>query len=297
MSKFNFDYIVYHTRGKTPCPDGIASAWVCNKYNPNAKLIGMTYGDDLPTLPSNCGVICVDFSFTSMQLIELYKRNIKVIIIDHHISAFEELTKGQLSKIEQYIDDKKEYFYRYDINECGASLTWQTLFPDEVMPPFLKYIKDRDLWRHELPKTEEMHEAVGILGRNFGNFDYLATLSEEQLIKTIAPIGDYNIAVKNEKIAKICDPKWIITETIDSYEVIGVIVKPFQSRWTSDIAMYLYKKYPEYPFVFIKTIEGQNAKYSLRSSRVSGIDVTAIAEKYGGGGHKNAAGFSKPIDV
>ena len=34
-----------------------------------------------------------------------------------------------------------------------------------------------------------------------------------------------------------------------------------------------------------------NYIYSLRSRADSGIDVSAIAKKYGGGGHKNAAGF------
>lgn len=291
MAKINFDYIVYHTRGKTPCPDGIASAWVCKKYNANAKLIGMKYGDNLPELPDNCSVICVDFSFTSSQLLELHNQGIEVTIIDHHVSAFEELTKNQLN-----LDDKS-YKYYYDINECGATLTWKTLFPEKPMPPFLKYVRDRDLWLHQLEKTEEMHEAIGVLGRNFGIFDYLELLSESKLIETIAPIGDYNVSVKRDKITKICDPRFIITETIDNYEVIGVVLKPFQSRWTSDIATYLYQQYPDYPFVFIKTIDGERAKYSLRSSHINGIDVRVIAEKYGGGGHPNAAGFSKPIDV
>lgn len=291
MTKIRFDYIVYHVRGKTPCPDGIASAWVCKKYNTNAELIGMKYGDNLPVLPDNCSVICVDFSFTSSQLLELNNRGIEVTIIDHHISAFEELTKNQLNL------DTKSYKYYYDIDECGATLTWKTLFPDKPMPCFLKYVKDRDLWLHALPKSEEMHEAIGVLGRNFGIFDYLELLSESKLIETIAPIGDYNVSVKREKIAKICDPRFIITETIDSYEVIGVILKPFQSRWTSDIATYLYQQYPNYPFVFAKTIDNGSAKYSLRSSHISGFDVRLVAEKYGGGGHLNAAGFSKLIDV
>ncbi|HEY9701900.1 MAG TPA: DHHA1 domain-containing protein [Allocoleopsis sp.] len=302
MTEIQFDYIVYHTRGKTPCPDGIASAWVCKKYNANAELIGMKYGDDLPILPDNCGVICVDFSFTSSQLLELSNQGIEVTIIDHHVSAFEELTKGQLPLItEQYIDNNGKHSnyksYYYDINECGATLTWKTLFPDKPIPCFLEYVKDRDLWLHALPKSDEMHEAIGVLGRTFCIFNYLELLSKSKLIETIAPIGNYNASIKRDKVSKICNPKYIITETIDNYEVIGVVLKPFQSRWASDIATYLYQQYPNYPFVFVKTIDNGYTKYSLRSSHSSGFDVRLIAEKYGGGGHKNAAGFSKLIDV
>ncbi|NET14334.1 MAG: hypothetical protein F6K08_16620 [Okeania sp. SIO1H6] len=37
--------------------------------------------------------------------------------------------------------------------------------------------------------------------------------------------------------------------------------------------------------------------YHLRSSASKGlVDVSAIATKFGGGGHKHAAGFSVPIN-
>lgn len=297
MSQITFDYVVYHMRGRSPCPDGIASAWVCHQYNPESELIGMKYGDRLPDLPDNCSLICVDFSFTSAQLEQLKSQNISVLIIDHHVSAFDELTKGLLSGTKKYANSDNGYSYYYDVEECGATLTWKTLFPGKPMPAFLKYVKDRDLWLHELPKSEEMHEAVGQLGRNFGVFDYLAPFSEVKLISTIAPIGDYNVELKRKQIAKICSPKRIIKEIIDNYEVIGILLKPFQSRWSSDICTYLYKEYPEYPFVFTKSIDTESSKYSLRSSKTSGVDVRVIAEKYGGGGHKNAAGFVKHNNV
>ncbi len=296
MSNFTFDYVIYHMRGKSPCPDGIASAWVCHRYNTNATLIGMKYGDDLPELPDNCSLICVDFSFTSSQLEQLKSQNISITIIDHHVSAFDELTKGLLLGAKKY-STLGEYSYYYDIDECGATLTWKTLFPGKPMPAFLKYVKDRDLWLHELPKTEEMHEAIGQLGRNFSTFDYLEMLSESKLIETIAPIGDYQVSAKHKSLNRICNTKRIIKESFDNHEVIGIILKPFESRWSSDICTFLYKKYPEYPFVFTKSIDGENAKYSLRSSKPSNFDVRLIAEKYGGGGHPNAAGFSKHIDV
>jgi uncharacterized protein len=35
--------------------------------------------------------------------------------------------------------------------------------------------------------------------------------------------------------------------------------------------------------------------FSLRSSD-AGVDVLEIAKRYGGGGHRNAAGFQMPID-
>jgi len=48
-------------------------------------------------------------------------------------------------------------------------------------------------------------------------------------------------------------------------------------------------RYHEYPFVVVVTDDPQ--KVSLRS-RPDGADVSEIAKKLGGGGHKHAAGFS-----
>lgn len=294
MSDYQFDYIIYHlVKPKCNCPDGIASAWVCHKYNPNAQIIGMCYGDELPDLPVGCNLICVDFSFTKEQLQQLENKQIRIIIIDHHVSAFNmfsEHTPVNLS--DGLICSRDSLKYWYDVNECGASLTWRVLFPNQVMPSFLKYVKDRDLWEHKLPKTKEMFEALSILGRTFETFDYLAELSEEKLLKLVAPIGQSILEKKQRTISKLCHQINLITEKIGGYEVIGIQLKPYYSRWTSDIAEHLYKLYPDMPFVFCKGISKEDGtKYSLRSSEQSGFDVSKIAESYGGGGHKHAAGF------
>ena len=307
-----FDHVIYHlAKPKVNCPDGIAAAWVCHKYNPEARILGMSYGEDLPELPDGCSVMCVDFSFSRDQLAELRSRKIRVTIIDHHVSAFELLTSLEGQIVNRYIKDDKDkinllaksgnwlkeqisnsddYRYLYDISECGATLTWRALFPDKPIPPFLYYIKDRDLWEHKLPKTKEMYEAFSLLRRNFETFDYLAELSEQDLIESIAPIGEEQLLVKQRIVDRI--GRNVIKEVIAGYEVVGIELKPKQARWTSDIAENLYKRFPDSPFVFCKgTSEENRVKYSLRSATGSGLDVAKIAEKYGGGGHKHAAGF------
>ncbi|WP_272872913.1 DHHA1 domain-containing protein, partial [Vibrio anguillarum] len=46
------------------------------------------------------------------------------------------------------------------------------------------------------------------------------------------------------------------------------------------------------PFSATYQETGDRIKYSLRSVEDGGIDVSEIAAKFGGGGHKHAAGFS-----
>lgn len=43
-------------------------------------------------------------------------------------------------------------------------------------------------------------------------------------------------------------------------------------------------------------VTGADARvFSLRSRSYDGLDVAAIAASYGGGGHRNAAGFQMPL--
>jgi len=51
------------------------------------------------------------------------------------------------------------------------------------------------------------------------------------------------------------------------------------------------EKYNEYPIVMVWAFNGTKYSYSIFSNNPD-IDCSKIAEKYGGGGHKGAAGFS-----
>ena len=51
------------------------------------------------------------------------------------------------------------------------------------------------------------------------------------------------------------------------------------------------EKYSEYPLVMVWVFDGTQYVYSIFSGNLE-IDCSKIAESYGGGGHKGAAGFS-----
>ena len=61
-------------------------------------------------------------------------------------------------------------------------------------------------------------------------------------------------------------------------------------RLASDVCAYLYERHLEAPFTACITSQGA---WSLRSDKKgSNTDVGAIAKSMGGGGHRNAAGFT-----
>src|SRR5690606_33401644 len=50
--------------------------------------------------------------------------------------------------------------------------------------------------------------------------------------------------------------------------------------------------FPEAKYAALVRQRGDEIKFSLRSEHYKGVDVSEIASRYGGGGHKLAAGFS-----
>lgn len=133
--------------------------------------------EEIPTIESS-RIIIVDFSFPSSIIKNWLLKKKEIILIDHHITAWEELHTFS-----------NRIIYKYDLKECGATLTWKHFFPDKNPPAFLKYIKDRDLWDFLLPETPFVHEAMGYLGRSFTLFDKLEKMEEKELIGYLKPIA------------------------------------------------------------------------------------------------------------
>ena len=61
----------------------------------------------------------------------------------------------------------------------------------------------------------------------------------------------------------------------------------------SEIGARMAQRHPFVAIVF--ELDGRRV-YSLRSHSKKGVDVSAVARKFGGGGHRNAAGFTIFLD-
>jgi uncharacterized protein len=276
--------IIYHeVRKGIACPDGEAAAWVCAKVYPNAEIIGCVYDEEPPSaIADGEQVVIVDFSFSNTQLEALADRGCKVLVLDHHKTAWE-----NLQNLSARITAK------YDVEQCGATMTWQHFFPRVPMPAFLSYVKDRDLWEHQLPLTHEIHTALGTIGRSFALYNALEKLSQVELGLAFGKFGAKLLAEKQLLVASIADRSETIEikSPLGTYNIPGVYLSAEEGYLTSDICQQLYTvDYPDAPFVCCITAEGI---YSLRSNKDgSNFDVGELAKSMGGGGHCSAAGFN-----
>lgn len=298
--------IVYHeVKDGVPCPDGLAAAWVAKRAYPDAQVVGWTYQraqEEHPSPAADELLIVVDFSFPASVIETWIQNNVEFTIIDHHKTAQQELERFQVGAFgHTLLSGYSKWEVNFDMSECGATLAWERFFPAQSVPIFLKYIRDRDLWRHELPKTHEYHAAYEPLRKayptvddRFKLYDFLATLSPKQLELFLLPLGTKALAQRREKVEAISSRQ--IKAFVAGYEGIPVVVMHHDGSedWaTSDVCHALLK---QHPMALFSACYLSTGVWSLRSDKDGlNTDVGAIAKSMGGGGHHNAAGFSPSV--
>lgn len=262
---------LYHAN----CLDGIFAAWVVGLFHgfDRVEFHAVKYGRPPPDV-SNRSVYIVDFSYPRETLQELIASSKDLTVLDHHKSAQIEL-QGLPGCI-------------FDMDHSGAVLTWLHFFPDSDIPQLLRHVEDRDLWRFDLPHTREITAALFNHEWDWTNLTYLVNSDITGLVKEGAPL----IRRQERMVKKAITPDKVAFIRLDGYRVPVVNVPP---DLTSDVGNALAK---DYPFaVMYHDIKGLRL-FSLRSSKDNPdhVDVSLIAAKLGGGGHKHSAGFSVPYD-
>ena len=248
------------------CPDGFGSAWAFyQKYGDDIEYQKFFYGKEIPVTDHDL-IFFADCSVTKETLNKLRERS-KVIIIDHHKSAIEEL-KGDPS------------FY-YNINHSGCVLSWKFLFSDKSVPLLLRYIEDRDLWNW---KIENSKQVLAYLDSFDFDFETWSKIDRE-----INSAHGYNDIIKSgndilryqdklvKKFSKNSNPL-----KIRDYNGIIVNAPFFQGE--------ISENFKDADFVIIYYKTKSMLKCSIRTSK-DDVDVSLIAKQFGGGGHQKASGF------
>ncbi|TAE66259.1 MAG: hypothetical protein EAZ85_16020 [Bacteroidetes bacterium] len=265
-------YILYHAQ----CPDGFGAAysiWKKEKHN-NIIYIAVQHSFPLPNIENDSIVWLVDFCYSHEIMADLATKMKEILIIDHHQSAVENMENFDYQKH----SNVKAIF---DMKKSGAVLTWEYVHQSEA-PLFLQYVQDKDLWQFNLPQSKEFSAALRAYPMDFVLWDKFIV---EDLIKE----GNVLIKYQTQMVDKLC--KNARLAKIASYEVMLVNSAVLQS----EIGNQLCKQYPKTPFSVVYFDVANQRNFSLRS--IGEFDVAKIAMQFGGGGHKNAAGFVKPIEV
>jgi len=270
--------------------DGYTSAFNVKKFyeNSNSEISIFDYQyketltpDTIEKATQADYIYIVDFSFPDDEMKKLINTHAQIAVIDHHKTTNKNTFNDRVKIV-------------YDIKECGATLSYKYFYPGVNIPTLLEYVKDRDLWIKELNQTEEysllLNDVIkGIDDESYQNYkNLIEDFYSYRLTPYIAILKEKNKTI--EKLAK----KYRMVN-IAGYKVPAVN----SSLYISEIGEYLYTHIAKDTFAVIYfDVEQKNGAiervFGLRSSS-TGIDVSTIATKFGGGGHAGAAGFSTPI--
>ena len=233
--------------------------------------IAMQYKDEVRVedIEPNEYIYILDFSFKPEVMNKILQITKNVVWIDHHKTAF-------------------EYEKRYVQNVLGirqpdksaCELTWEYFYKDD--PPYaVSLIGDFDTWKFKLAKSME--------------FKY--------------GLESWDHKPESDIWKNLLDEDWEWDGMMDSGEAIirfrDNICKDFRSfgyetrfeGWLAFVQnLYMFGSLAfgelmmDYPICISFVFDGYNYTVGLYSSDED-IDVSEIAKKYGGGGHKGAAGF------
>ncbi len=260
---------IYHGN----CADGFGAAWaVRHALGDDVEFHPGVYQNDPPEVTGR-EVVFVDFSYKRPVMEQLAQAARSLVVLDHHKSAAEDLVG---------LDHLPNVELHFDMERSGAMIAWDYFNPDTPPPPLLAHIQDRDLWLFALPGTREIQAAVFSYPYDFGVWDELMAMPVEDL-----QLDGMAIERKHHKDVAELVATFRYRMTIGGHDV-PVANLPY--TLTSD-AGHLMAQGEPFAACYWDTPEGR--VFSLRSTE-AGADVSAIAKQYGGGGHRNAAGFRLP---
>lgn len=281
------DICIYHAH----CLDGFTAAWAIWKRWPEATFIAAGYGDAPPDVAGK-HVLIVDFSYKRSVLVEMSKSAASIRVLDHHKSAQADLAdfdiKGNPGG--NFVDPaavvSPNIQALFDMNKSGAMLAWEYTWPSGA-PDIVKHVQDRDLWQFILHGTKEINASLGILPMDFAVWQ----LTADQLRSVDGWNEHYAMgSALMRQATKNCEAvigASLTMRTIDGH-FVPVVNAPHYAA--SEIGNILAEKGFPFAATWYDTFNGKRA-FSLRSTD-AGEDVSVIAAKFGGGGHRNAAGFA-----
>lgn len=188
-------------------------------------------------------------------------------------------------------------------------------------PWLVNYTEDRDLWRHKLPSSREINASLRTLPLDFTAWDLLNQASNLQamavegaaILRREKQIIDDH--VRHAKEIEMAGHKILaVNATVLFSGIAGELAsakcprcdgdgeahgsdRPFESSGTGDYPgpcpVCRGSKVRPFGACYFDRQDGKR-QWSLRSAP-QGIDVSDVAKKFGGGGHKHAAGFEEAI--
>lgn len=286
--------VVFHF----PCLDGTAAAWVAlHSFARDAVMFPCSPGGPPPDVSGFDLVFVVDISFPADVMRSWAGTNGKVIVLDHHVSAAKGLTgtgllAGLGSSLRRLVDPGFSGISVSVVDDRSgaglAALAASASGQADVVPELVWDVEDKDLWRWSIPGSRAVCAAVGSQLEGLGvdaalsEFGRLSRVRRALLLSR----GAVLLGEQDRKVEGMVDGARFMV--VAGYRVPYVVAEG--PGLGSAVGEALLRRFPDAPFAAFVSGSGP-FRVSLRSEDVR-CDVSEVAQSFGGGGHRNAAGFA-----
>ena len=297
--------VIYHDN----CADGFGAAFAAwLKLGDAAEYLPQSYGlFELGSMEyRDREVYILDFSFSRAIMDDFFQIAKRVVWLDHHKTAFEAFginSDHAAYGLEVLNETTSPHYVVLHPEKSGAYLAWEYFHPRTEVPLFIRHIDDYDRWQFKIEGTKAFNKALWSYAP--WSFDQWKEMfwneahNEEFSIEATGLIGEgeailraheQNVQAVVNGSARECT--MALDRPVADYYGLAANCPP---HLTSDVGHELATQSGTFGLCWTLSKEGLVAKCSLRSN--GEYDVSAIAKSFGGGGHRNAAGFQVDIQV
>ena len=307
-------YIAYHDH----CHDGYTAAWITHNALMGATgtiiLVPMEYNEPsylklrslLISGVRAAEVFFVDFSLSMEQVTELAKYVDDITIIDHHQTNIDRFVRPAAQT--------EAALYEFTVGDnigvylsnahSGAYLCWQyfykrtSLGSEYPCPRLVSYVEDYDMWWFKQgDDTRYVNMYLKNCTFSIKTWDIIDRKLQDHLGHTVVvERGKYLHSTFMKEVEKYAaDP---VDFLLSGKEGTKYLVKLCTAPYThvSLVGESINKATGHVAAIINIDYERNIAKVSMRANLDVGVDVGAIAESNGGGGHMYASGFEVDLN-
>lgn len=283
--------------------------------------LGSHEADNPCTFIAGRQIYILDFSFPRPVMDAIFRNAKRVVWLDHHKTAFE-MWCGGIPEDGTYMCSiggiDQGHFIRLHNEKSGAILAWEYFHPGTEVPMFIHHIDDYDRWQFKMEGTKAFNKALWSKPFDFNAWKivFLTPGYEMNAYHFMYREGEAILRAHDQNVQSVvkggvrkCSIVPAVINSSDSYKApwvwwhdeefgdtcgVNGLSANCPPHLTSDVGHELANQ--SGTFGLLWSIDKDNrCKCSLRSN--GDYDVSAIAKAFGGGGHRNAAGFTVDIQT
>lgn len=302
-------FVLYHKN----CNDGFVSALLAkHHFNRATVFIPVQYGEGVPKeLEASDGtesVLILDFSFSHEILNQMADKFNDVMVVDHHKTFIDQIKKVDEKDIHydwvfSSEEDKETWLSGAAMFNILATRAWGPV--NKEMGELVAHTSFHDTWKHGGRYDHPSFRVqAGMMSMRLGNSDNERLEMAYQcmcersfgFLKLVESAGAAVLEENAVVIRKVLAEHAKVTVVNHNGKYYLVAYCELESKYTSLASQFYHSMFPEIDFNASlskkETDRGDVWVWSLRTERKD-VPLGNIAKSNGGGGHSQAAAFSR----